>query len=247
MDQGSAEKKLTAFYSLIVALGATTSITSGIAWGHWKQTLDQCIGRNCSCILYGVHTPTVFLGGKDAACIWVTYGPLLYMILSIAMACFHGFRVLFSSKKVVTRTVTAKNEIGETIELHAVQGESTNPLPRAFWITMATITSIFTLYGLIHFSILTDGFFSTCKQYRLALHKQLGFGGTITPVIHERLACTAIYDFMDYIQPDSGNAYREGFINTGIDLTLSISASCFVWVLFLVSSIFNVKCSQIRY
>lgn len=241
MNQGAAEKKLTIFYTLTAGLGAIASITSGIAWGHWKQTLDQCVGRNCSCILYGIHTPTVFLGGSNYACAWVTYGPLIYILISIAMACFHGFRVLFTRKKVVTRTVTAKNEVGETIELHAVQGESTNPLPTAFWITMACITSIFTIYALTHFSIFTDGFLTTCKQYRLALHRQLGFGGTVTPVIHERLACTAIFDFMDYIQPDSGNAYREGFINTGLDLTIGISASFFAWVLFLGASVINIK------
>ncbi|KAF5290295.1 hypothetical protein FQR65_LT11629 [Abscondita terminalis] len=247
MDQGVAEKKLAVCYSLIVALGATASITSGVAWGHWKQTLDQCIGRNCSCILYGVDTPTIFLGGNNAACIWVTYAPLVHMLVSIAMACFHGFRVLFSAKKIITRTVTAKNEVGETIELHAVQGESTNPLPRAFWITMATITIIFTLYTLVHFSIFADGFLSTCKQYRLTLRKQLGLGGTAIPVINERLSCTAIFDFMDYILPISGNAYRDGYINTGVDLTLGLSASFFVWLLFLISSYLNVRCSMIRH
>ncbi|KAB0791985.1 hypothetical protein PPYR_13946 [Photinus pyralis] len=246
MDQGAAEKKLTIFYSLSVGLGAIASITSGIAWGHWKQTLDQCVGRNCSCILYGTHTPTVFLGGRNGACIWVTYGPLIYILISIAMACFHGFRVLFSRKKTITRTVTAKNEVGETIELHAVQGESTNPLPRAFWITMACITSFFTIYALTHFSIFADGFLTTCKQYRLALHRQLRFSGTVTPVIHERLACTAIFDFMDYIQPDSGNAYREGYINTGLDLSLGISAAFFSWILFLGTSVINIRYAAIK-
>lgn len=62
MDQGRAEKRLAVTYVLVTALGAIASITPGIAWGHWKQTLDQCIGRNCSCILYGQHTLTVFLG-----------------------------------------------------------------------------------------------------------------------------------------------------------------------------------------
>ncbi|KAF5280986.1 hypothetical protein FQA39_LY05191 [Lamprigera yunnana] len=241
MEQGVAEKVLSIFYSIIVGLGAIASITSGIAWGHWKQTLDQCIGRNCSCILYSYYTPTIFLGGGNSTCIWVTYGPLLYILVTIPMVCFHGFRVVFARKKSITRTIATNNGVGEVIELHAVQGRSTSKLPKAFWIVMSCITSFFTLYGLVHFSMFTDGFFSTCKQYRLVIHRILGVGGTVTPLIHERLACTAIFDFMDYIQPDSGNAYREGFINTGIDLTLGIAASFFSCVLFLFSSVLNIK------
>lgn len=62
MDQKSAESKLSIAYALTIALGATSAITSGIAWGHWKTTLDHCVGKNCSCILYATHTPLHFLG-----------------------------------------------------------------------------------------------------------------------------------------------------------------------------------------
>lgn len=60
--QKSIEKRLTITYTLCVVFGAIASITTGIAWGHWYKTLDQCVGRNCSCILYGKHTPSHFLG-----------------------------------------------------------------------------------------------------------------------------------------------------------------------------------------
>lgn len=64
--QRQVEKKLSIAYSLCIALGATACITSGIAWGHWKETLDHCGNwggrRNCSCILYGTNTLTYFQG-----------------------------------------------------------------------------------------------------------------------------------------------------------------------------------------
>ncbi|KAJ8963008.1 hypothetical protein NQ314_005626 [Rhamnusium bicolor] len=62
MDQLSAEKRLAVTYLFSIIVGAITSITTGIAWGHWYRTLDQCVDRNCSCIIYGQHTATVFLG-----------------------------------------------------------------------------------------------------------------------------------------------------------------------------------------
>lgn len=70
MDQGVIEKRLTVTYFLCIVAGAVSSITPGIAWSHWKDTLNQCAyDRNCSCILYGQHTITTFVG-KLAASIW---------------------------------------------------------------------------------------------------------------------------------------------------------------------------------
>lgn len=111
---------------------------------------------------------------------------------------------------------------------------------------MAAITGVFTLYSLIHFSIYADGFLKTCRQYRLALQKMLPFSGTILPLIHDRLSCIAIFDFMDYIQPDSGNAYRDGFINTGADLTIGVIVSFFSWIIFLIITLINIKFARIK-
>lgn len=63
MDRLTAEKRLTLTYIFCITVGAISSITTGIAWGHWYRTLDRCVGdRNCSCIIYGEHTATLFLG-----------------------------------------------------------------------------------------------------------------------------------------------------------------------------------------
>lgn len=133
---------------------------------------------------------------------------------------------------------------GETIEVHAIQTETTDPLPRAFWIVHSIIAVIFTIYALVHFAIFVDGYLKTCNQYKRTLEKILDLRGTVTAVIHRRLSCISIFDFMDYIQPDTGNAYREGFINTGIDLTIGIIASFASWVLFAFAALLNIQMAR---
>ncbi|CAH0546100.1 unnamed protein product [Brassicogethes aeneus] len=247
MDQLKAEQRLTIIYVLTSIFGAVASITSGIAWGHWKQTLDQCIGRNCSCILFGEHTPSKFLGGSNGYCIWVTFGPLFLVFFCVGLTCFHGYRVLFSSRAPPsrkTRSVVAKLEPGENVLITAVSQESTSPLPRAYWIIVAVFSVISTIYAIIHFSVFVQGFYKTCNQYRLELENKFPVGGSALPVIHGRLSCQGIFDFMDYFEMDSGNAYRGGFINTGLDLILGIIGAAFTWMLFLLASYINIKMVQ---
>lgn len=133
---------------------------------------------------------------------------------------------------------------GESIEVHAIQSETIDPLPKAYWIAASCVTIFFTIYALVHFSLFLDGYLATCKEYKRTLERLLGVQGTALPVIYGRLSCTAIFDFMDYMQPDTGNAYREGFINTGVDLTLGVTASCLSWLFFLFMSFLNVKMAR---
>ncbi|XP_017786305.1 PREDICTED: uncharacterized protein LOC108569309 [Nicrophorus vespilloides] len=246
MHQRAAENRLSIAYTLLVALGATASITAGIAWGHWKDTLANSSIRNASCILYARHTQLHFVGGEIAPCIWVTFGPLIYVLFCVGLACFHGFRVLFGTKGTHTRTITTINEAGETVIMQAVQSEQTSPLPRAYWIVGSVFCCVFTAYSLAHFSIYLDGYLETCKQYRQTLIKLLGVHGTVMPVIHGRLACNAVFDFMDYMQPDTGNAYRDGFINTAADLIIGIVSSTFSWVIFLYAAFVNIKFARMK-
>lgn len=130
--------------------------------------------------------------------------------------------------------------------MQAVHHNNISLLSRCYWIFAASMTSILTLYSLIHFSFYIDGYFYTCRQYRQTLVNQLGIHGTLLPVLHNRLACNAIFDFMDYIQPDTGNAYRDGFINTAADLIIGIITSLFAWVLFLYASVLNIMFARKR-
>lgn len=63
MTQKQSETFLTISYVLTIICGIIACVTSGIAWGHWKTTLDLCgYGKNCSCILYARQTPHALLG-----------------------------------------------------------------------------------------------------------------------------------------------------------------------------------------
>ncbi|XP_060520254.1 uncharacterized protein LOC132698281 [Cylas formicarius] len=249
MDQLAVEKKLAVSYTLCAIAGAVASITMGITWGHWYHTLDKCIGKNCSCILYGLNTPSTFLGGDQAPCIWVTFGPLIYVFCCICLTCFHGYRVLFTTKAprmTTTRTVIAKTEPGEAVRIQTIAQEDISPLPRTFWIVVSAISVFFFVYALVHFSIFLDGFYSTCTEYRKVLEILLGVDGTALPVIHGRLYCQGIFDFMDYMQLDSVNASRNGFLNTGLALVLGVIASAFSWIVFLFASWLNILMTRRR-
>lgn len=49
----------------------------------------------------------------------------------------------------------------------------------------------------------------------------------ILQVIHNRLSCGAIFDYMDFLQPDANNWRRNDEINTGLALQIAILASWF--------------------
>lgn len=55
----------------------------------------------------------------------------------------------------------------------------------------------------------------------------IGATGDHATVIHFRLACQAIFDFMDYTHKDIHNSRGGNIINTGVSLQLAIIAS---WV-----------------
>lgn len=137
--------------------------------------------------------------------------------------------------------------VGETVEMRAVHEETTSLLPHAFWLIISGCTIFFAAYSLAVFIIYIDGYFTSCKSYRMTLEKILGLHGTVIPVVHDRLSCNAIFDFMDYVQPDSGRGYREGYINTGLDLTIGVVASFFACALFSLASVFNVKIAKWKY
>ncbi|XP_044750878.1 uncharacterized protein LOC123311146 [Coccinella septempunctata] len=246
MTQISVEKRLSVIYGLAVATGLVVTISVSIAWTHWKSTLDQCVYKNCSCILFGKHTPDIFLGGPEASCIFVTYGPILSILFSVSFLCFHGYRYLFMKERPNARSVMRKTGDGETIHM-AVQSDDSNPLPKAFWVTVSSMSIIFLIYSVVHFIIFLSGYYRTCKEYRKTLENELGLRGSALPVIHMRLSCGGIFDFMDYLHPIPENSYRYGFIDTGLTLMIGITTSFLSVILFTAASYFNVKRARLNY
>lgn len=97
LDPHKSERLLAHFYPLIIAFGFICSVTSAVAWNHWKYVLDTCVERNCGCILNGVSTITYFTGGHIAYCHFATFGLFISIAVALIFGSYHVFRICISS------------------------------------------------------------------------------------------------------------------------------------------------------
>lgn len=97
MDPQRCERFLSYLYPMVIVFGFICSVTSAVAWNHWKYVLDTCVDRNCGCILNGVATITYFTGGHIAYCHFATFGLLLSIVGSIIFGSYHVWRVCMST------------------------------------------------------------------------------------------------------------------------------------------------------
>lgn len=135
---------------------------------------------------------------------------------------------------------------GEMVILQTMEVNNISRLPRGFWITTSVMAVILALYSLVHFAIYIDGFLNTCSEYRKTLEKSLRLNGSEVFVVHRRLSCAAIFDFMDYIHPNRADSYRSGIINTAAALIIGIIASFLAWIMFVFASVLNIRFARIR-
>lgn len=110
MEQGGAEKLLACLYPLIASMSFICTVTSAVAWNHWKYVLDTCVEVNCGCILHGMSTPTYFTGGHVAHCHWAVYGPLIAILISLIFGVFHCFRYCFGKGQNRSGTTTVRHK-----------------------------------------------------------------------------------------------------------------------------------------
>lgn len=100
MEDYKLEKLLAIFYPLIIAFGFVCSVTTAVAWHHWKYVLNTCVYElNCSCILKGISTITYFTGGHVGYCHFATFGLLLPIFMAIVFGSLHVWRVCMTSGK----------------------------------------------------------------------------------------------------------------------------------------------------
>lgn len=114
MGPYKSEKLLAYCYPILIALGFVCSVTTAVAWNHWKYVLDTCVDReNCGCILNGVSTITYFRGGHIAYCHYATFGLILSMAIALIFGSFHVFRVCISTgyKRSSSHSVRQRWEI----------------------------------------------------------------------------------------------------------------------------------------
>lgn len=115
------------------------------------------------------------------------------------------------------------------------------PISRMYWIIVSTFSLFFAAYMLAHFAMFADGFLYSCKQYRRELIKLLNLTGTAVGVVHGRLTCNAVFDFMDYLQPVVRNIERGSYVNTAFALIVGIIASFFSTTALALASAINIK------
>ncbi|KAK6645287.1 hypothetical protein RUM43_001563 [Polyplax serrata] len=112
------------------------------------------------------------------------------------------------------------------------------PPSRKLCITLVVISSVCLLLVTSIYILQVVGYHWSCNEYRRMLMHLLRASGNMAQILSERLECTAIFSFMDYLQPkrklyDPYDYERTYRINTGISLFIAQMAllkNVFVWI-----------------
>lgn len=245
MDMYSAERGLAILYPLIIGLSFIASVTSAVAWAHWKYVLDTCVETNCGCFLFGTSTRTYFTGGHVAYCHFAVYGLVLPVIFAIIFSCYHVYRVCMGTGKRQAGTMTVKQKSGEVMVITAQSEVTDTDISPYYWIPASVISSIMALYSLIYASIYTAGFNQSCSQYRIELTKAMAATGNLVGAIQGRISCGAVFDYMDYIHADvTVDRRRYDRINSPACYYLALLSSWFALFLWLGVIFINVRAAR---
>lgn len=243
------EKLLAIFYPLVVACGFICSVTTAVAWNHWKYVLDTCVQSsytsiyevNCGCILKGLSTITYFIGGHVGYCHWATFGLLLPIFVAIIFGCYHVWRVCFGVRRRRYAQHTVRQRSADIIVMTAKTEMTDNEVSPYWWIPASVAAIIMFIYTLVHAAMYLDGFLQSCRQYRNEIIKYVHATGPLVAAIHGRLTCSSVFDFMDYLHPDvSFDRRRIDRINTSVCLILALITAWVGVCLWLGIFIINV-------
>ncbi|KAK2581997.1 hypothetical protein KPH14_002433 [Odynerus spinipes] len=228
-----AEGLLAILYSgaMILSIISLTCLT--VTWQHWEFTLDVCISVNCGCILYGINTFSTFMGGDIKLCHFGVYGLVPAIVIGLCLGLYHIYRCCINRGLDKPRVMTYNENRISANDRVVVIGPKTR-IPFKQWMPSAFCAALIACLSLAHAVVVTDGFHKTCEQYKRGLIQLLGSMGREAHVIRQRLACGAIFDYMDYLQPDTNNFWRGEEINTGVALQLAIVCTWlnfFSWVI----------------
>lgn len=241
MDEKRAESLLGALYSLTGILSTISIVCLVIPWQHWSRTLDSCIDVDCGCILYGINTFSTFFGGDVKICHFGTYSLIPVLIFGLCLGIYHGYRSCIPRGLDEPRIASRRNPHGSRDfvrgDVIVIRRKQRQPFKQ--WILACFLAALLGFLSLAHAIVITDGYYKTCEQYKRNMVKLLGSRGRELQAIHNRLPCGAIFDFMDYIQPDANNWRRGDEINTGLSLQLSIISAWFNFFTWI--SIFTIN------
>ncbi|XP_055372241.1 uncharacterized protein LOC129606145 [Condylostylus longicornis] len=249
MDQYSAEKGLAIFYPLIILLSFICTVCSTVLWNHWKYVLDLCPETNCGCFLYGRSTYSTYEGGHIAYCHFAAYGMVFPIIFSLIFGSYHVYRVCMGKGKPRTGTATVRQRSCEVVVVTTEAEMLYNEISPNYWKPATVVSCFMLLYMLVYSSIYTDGFETSCKQYRETVLKQIQGFGNIVPVIKGRLSCAAIFDFMDYLEKEivTWDRRRYGRINSAACFYITLVGAwmiVFSWLIITVINIIQLRRSR---
>ncbi|XP_026465045.1 uncharacterized protein LOC113367677 [Ctenocephalides felis] len=189
MIQYSSERWLTFLYGLIMVCGTVCSGACAVAWNHWKFVLDTCtIDVTCGCILNARSTHRYFTGGHVSYCHWAVYGLLPSVAVALVFFMYHGYRVCINSKgkppksyeeTVITSRsrehISMVTRVKDTASPHNAPND--DEAIHLCWPPAAAICALVFLVCLVHASMLTDGYYKSCYEYRTELGKILRASG----------------------------------------------------------------------
>ncbi|EZA56608.1 hypothetical protein DMN91_002565 [Ooceraea biroi] len=248
MNARQAEFWLAILYTSSMVHSVTSIISLVTVWQHWTWTLDSCIDIDCGCILYGINTFRTFIGGDVKLCHFASYSLVPGIIISLCLGGYHGYRCCIH--KNLDDPMRINREQAYHDDRNSFNDEVVVVMKKRStfkqWMPVAFLTALICCLSLAHVVVITDGYYKTCEQYKRNLIQLLGSGGREVQAIHNRLPCGAIFDFMDYVQPDTNNWRRSSEINTGIALQLAIVTSWFNFFAWFAACTINIIMARRR-
>ncbi|XP_014213356.1 uncharacterized protein LOC106642937 [Copidosoma floridanum] len=240
------EKVLSVLYATSALASLLSMLLMLIVWQHWIWTLDGCINGDCGCILYGKSTFSTFMGGDVKLCHYGSFGLVGNLLVSIVLGFYHGYRSCIPRSLSEPRALATgaaggtggtrvpgkrSYENRRSMECEVMVVGPKQRAPFKSWMPFCFLAIPLSALALIYAAVVTDGYSKTCAQYRRNLVRLVNPIGQELLVIHNRLNCGAIFDFMDYLHPDPINSRRGDIIDTGLLLQTSIA---FAWINVLV-------------
>ena len=144
-------------------------------------------------------------------------------VLNLCLAGYHGYRGYLRKES----NVRTNNDNSRVFEIREPSTVEERPRQRVTayqkWMPFVFLAILLACLSLSHAIIVTDGYFQTCDHYRVMLIQILGSTGREAEVIHRRLSCGAIFDFMDYLQPNDSAWNRAKPPDSGVMLRLAIA------------------------
>ncbi|XP_043580813.1 uncharacterized protein LOC122566926 isoform X2 [Bombus pyrosoma] len=236
MTQKGIERFLSVLYISSVITSMTSMICIATLWQYWTLILDVCISIDCGCILYSTNTFGTFAGGNGNLCKFAVYGLVPTALLNLCLAGYHGYRSYIKELNIPVRTYDDNSrDFGISDPSTARISSRQRQISYYKWMPFVFFAILLSCLSLSHAIIITDGFYKTCDHYRSMLIRILGSTGREAEVIHSRLSCGAIFDFMDYLEPNDTHWDRTKAPDSGIVLLLAIACTWYNFISWLIA------------